>query len=466
VSAASDLPNVNAAGDDPLVSTAEAAEIIEGDERGVRFLMRRGALIPEPQAWGTKRMKLFFRRSAVEAARPYYQRLRDFQNQGCHKPEGRPKEYTLKEASEARGISMHLLRQATREGDEERPDGRPRTAATPGFRLEFSLLDPPPTGAIPWKIVREPDLLRFECCVEAALRETAKLNRGRWKTLSEIFEALGVDDQTDRREMSACAKCWRRIGKLQAREMLVADKMKVPGEWREKENGGRVFDDLRQVRRLRSLTFFDFPQFQKLWDTDFTAVGVQKFKRLMSEHNGRCPVGVAGAALEKLGIVGKKRRGAVAKASGVEVVPERGEGARGRAVYVPRKRTRHDPAKILRSVFTGGRVNAGKGRREARALGLADNEIYAALKELGVSIRPMRPGERHDWVLPEEAAPRRRGGRGPGKKTARRHAAIIDCWERDRSQSNRAIARELGIDEKTVRAVLNAHRGAEKKSPC
>jgi hypothetical protein len=156
---------------------------------------------------------------------------------------------------------------------------------------------------------------------------------------------------------------------------------------------------------------------------------------------------------------------------------------------------RERAVEFLKALLAPGAIKAPEGMRICREEGrFAPGLVYAALQEAGARHtlvgRPGTAGQFHVWHL-EGADPnrlqrqrkeaptadqqppaerrtdpqtRRRGQRGPGKETASRHEKILRCWEADKSQSNRAIARELGYDEKTVRNVLNEARAAEKRS--
>src|SRR6516165_9440653 len=61
--------------DDPLLTTAQTADVLEGDERGVMAMVRSNQLPYETEAHG-KRIFYRFRQSAAEAAKPLYRRLR------------------------------------------------------------------------------------------------------------------------------------------------------------------------------------------------------------------------------------------------------------------------------------------------------------------------------------------------------------------------------------------------------
>jgi hypothetical protein len=374
--------------DDPPLSTGEAASLLGCDEHGVFVLMKHNQLEPEPKAHG-KRLFLQFRQSKVEAAKPYYRRLRDFQEQGFHDHPTRGKEYIMSRAAEERKLPLHLLRRGAKPG-----------GLFPGAELHTEKLDPPPTGSIPWEIVREKELLLFEYHIKAAVREAAQLNRDRWKTVSEICTALGIDDRFDQREIFACAKCWVKLGSLPHKQIFMPQTGKVPATWR-REQGRTVIESFKDVKRFRLLDFYDFPKFKQLWERDFVRDGAKRLKQLVSEHGGRCPALVVSEELKKLGLVGHQRIGQVAKAARIVPVHNWGVGAKNQIVYVPAGARRPDnPVEVMRSVLSNGPLSAGDGLREGRLRGLTPREVYAAVKKLGV---PLQANDRigaHAWQLP------------------------------------------------------------------
>jgi hypothetical protein len=373
--------------DDPLLTTLEAANVLGCDERGVRFLVKHNKLPLEPEARGERRFWKF-RRRAVEAIKPYYRRLRDFQEGGCHLHPERGKEYTLQKAAQECHISLYLLRQAVKDR-----------------RLPAEEIYPAPTGAHPWIIVLAKDVLALQVRTRQAVQESARLNRKRWKPISEIAIAIGARAPAVRAEVSECAKCWAGIGRLPSQKATVCQRGKVPESWRETEGGSRDFANLREVQRSRVLTFYDYPVFQKLWEADYVPAGVRRLKELVSEHNGRCPARVVQAELETLGIASKSRRARIAKAARIKGVHDWGAKAKNQIVYAFDGATRPtdaDADAILRSILENGPVAAGDGLRAARARGLTTPEAYEGLKRLNVPLQPKGTVGPHLWILPAQ----------------------------------------------------------------
>jgi hypothetical protein len=431
---------------DPLLSTAETAALLGCDERGVNVLMRCGKLRPEPERWG-KRLKLRFRRSAVEAVRSFYHRLRDLQLQGYHDHPERGREYTLLKAAEARGLPLHLLRKEVK-GPSLFPD------LFNSGKLPAEDIEPPPTGAKAWKVVREVDLLALEARLKQSIREGERLNRGRWKLMSEICEALGIDDPAGKTEVSDCLGCWSDLGWISRWTALVCQVGRVPGTW-EVSADRRVFKDLRSVERFRRLTFYNFAQFERLRnDKDYLTKGARRLNQLVAEHGGRCPARVVAAELKKIGVAGKVRLSRAAKAARVRPVHDWGPGAKNQLIYIPEgKRRPQNPVEVMRAVLAEGPVPAGDGLRAGRARGLTTVEVYAAIKTLNVQLKEKARVGGHSWELPPSSSPRRRK-RGAGKETAARHARIIREMATGNYDSQSDLARHLGIDPATVSRVL------------
>src|SRR5262245_47179634 len=101
--------------DDPLLTTAQAAEQLGCDGHGLPVCVKRGWLTSEPKAWG-KRIIDQFRKSAVDNTKPLYKRFRDLQATGVHESD-QGKQFTLKKAAEVHDLPLYLLRQAVDETD-------------------------------------------------------------------------------------------------------------------------------------------------------------------------------------------------------------------------------------------------------------------------------------------------------------------------------------------------------------
>jgi hypothetical protein len=417
--------------DDPLLTTAEAAELLGSDERGVRFLMLRGGkLQAEPEQFG-RRILLRFRRSAVEAVRPYYRRLRDFQDYGRHDHPEHGRQLTLLEAAREHAVPLYQLRQAVKEGQIPAED-----------------LNPPPTGLRPWKIVLERDVLALKVRTSGEVRDGGRLNRQRWKLVTEIQAAVGAVRPCDRADVSALVQCWVRLGRLTQRPARVRQSGKVPVHG----------EGLKAVERSRVLTFYDFSQFKRLWDRDFIAEGARKLRALVARGGERCPAREAAEELAALGIAGKGRISRVVRAAGMRGVHDRGLEAENRIVYVPdRDARRQDPAEVVRAVLSAGPVSAGEGRRKARALGLTTAEVYAALRKLGVAVQAKDKVGTHVWELPA-SRPRPRG-RPKGKvdsEVQARNARMIKDWQAGQFATIADLARHYNVARPYASDVLKA----------
>ena len=377
--------------DDPLLNTAGAAERLGCDEHGVLFLYREGKLAAEPEAHG-RRVFLRFRQSAVDAVRPYYRRLRDFQEQGYHDHPERGCEYTLKGLTKARGLAMNLLRQATERYQQGK--SRPGEPADP-LALPFEELDPPPTGAKPWKIVRLADALNFEERIKERRRRASKVNGDRWKRHADIALALGIKDCAGNRELSECARCWEALGEIKTELVLI----EMPGKV---FSSRRTLQGLRPIDRSRRTKLYDFTKLKTLWEADYIAAGKKVLTELLKEHGRGIPTATAAQALKAVGIVGARRR-RVLKKAGLRRTHGRGITSGRQCVYV-RKTVKtpkaRDIVEQVRGLFpASGELPAGEGMKKALALGLTQAEVYAALRALGVPVQRGRPG--WCWRLPE-----------------------------------------------------------------
>jgi hypothetical protein len=414
--------------DDPLLTTAQTADVLEGDERGVMAMVRSNQLPYETEAHG-KRIFYRFRQSAAEAAKPLYRRLRDFQEKGFHQHPERGKEYTLSKAAEKHELALYQLRQAAKNGE-----------------LPCDELEPPPSGARPWIIVTEKNLLLFLTTLRRKKQAGQRVNRDRWKLITQVQEAIGVDNPQERADVSACAKCWCSLGWLETKEVTVRQLGKVPSHW--KLNGqGRSFDGLREVERTRTLVTYDWPQFKKLWDKDFTRDGARRIKELLNERADRCPARTIIKELHKLGIAGKGRRAQCVKAAHVKAIHDRGLGAKNQLVYVPRKAARRPNAvEIMRSLLP---IPAGQGLRKGREAELTVPEIYEALEQLKVQLQPSKHVGPWEWRLPTngtgttERRKARRDSHPKPQDGLTKVEQAIQIFLRDPNQSIRAVAQKV-----------------------
>jgi hypothetical protein len=379
--------------DDPLLSAAEAANVLGCDEHGVFVLVKHELLPFEPERYCGRNIHRF-RRSAVEAVRPTYRRLRDFQEKGFHDHPERGRECSLLWASEHHGIPLYRLRKAIKDG-----------------RLPAEDLKPCPTGSKPWKIVLEKNVLALDMRTKLQERDSARLNRDRWKTATEVqrslvAEGLNGDEPSDRAEVSACIRCWTELGKLACKEATVRVVGMAPGSWRQ-EGDDRVFENLRPVEKVRKLRVYDYPQFKKLWGTDFATEGARRLKQLLAEHNNRCPARTVVESLWQLGVAGYKHRDRVARKANARVIRDSGRRAGRGFVYVLRNGApARSPKDIMKSILRNGPIEAGEGLRKAEEAGLTTNQVYAALKELQVPLKSQasRVGA-HLWMLPGSPVP-------------------------------------------------------------
>jgi hypothetical protein len=437
--------------DDPLLFVRQTAEILGCDPHGVMFLYRKGKLPSEPYAWG-KRILLRFRRSIAHEAKPEYRRMRDFQEKGYH-----GQEHTLLHASKEFGISMYLLRQATG-GPEAKSDQPLVTQLLPP--LAHETLDPPPTGARPWKIVREADVLQFKHAITICLREYAKLNRDRWKTITEICAALGIRVPSDLQDASQCAACWVQNRGLETRTLLRQGTGKAPTAWTATEDG-RSFASLKEITRLRAVTFYDFTKFKKLLDQDLVADGAERVEQLVAQHKGRCPAATIAAELDTVGLVGKRATQAI-KAAGVVATTQGIEVGRGHVVYVPATKAKLNAVAIVRALLP---INAGEGLLKAREAGLSVHATYAALNKLKVPLKPKhgQPGP-HVWRLPGHATESELRPRRPGRPPVRtrdridREAEMLKAWDQKKFGTNKAATgRAFDIDRSDATKLINDH---------
>jgi hypothetical protein len=239
-------------------------------------------------------------------------------------------------------------------------------------------------------------VLRLKIERSRGVRDGRRLDRGRWKLVSEIQAMPEIAPKPrDKAGVSDCVRCWVKLGWLPQKKVTKEQTGgRVPGRWRaegkrspEKKTGKgerRIFADLKDVKRFRTLTLIDFDKFKELWEQDFVGRGAQLLRHLVQEHNGRCPLKTAKDRLAEIGIAGRGRRARVAEAANMKARPDRGIGATRGWYYVPAN-GKKDPVKIVRSLLP---ADAGDGLRRARERGLTTEETYAALRKLGVPLQP------------------------------------------------------------------------------